>query len=215
MAPKDRLQAPTELLKVVSQNGWPRNLDRPTLARYLSEVHGIPCTPKTAANWAAQGKGPRLRYRGNKPYSTPEWADNWAHNEAWSDVSPTSRKAREQRLLMQGADGRPAGRRRIDPLSTERQDPPVPSVAAEAGVPPANHHSEARLRDWYRKTYVPSKKAEGVIPSRDDDWKAAKYELGPGVPRDCVYACRKDLAPKSWKRRGRRRKLTKEIDEGN
>jgi hypothetical protein len=74
-----------------------------------------------------------------------------------------------------------------------------------------SHYSEAKLRDWYTNRWLPSKLAEGSIPSRSDELKAARQEFGEGVPRDAVVKLRKEIAPAKWKQRGRRKK----IDGGN
>jgi hypothetical protein len=75
----------------------------------------------------------------------------------------------------------------------------------------ASGYSKAKLLDWYLKCWVPKKEAEGSMPSRIEEWEAAKQEFGGGVPRDAVVKLRRELAPAKWKQRGRRKK----IDGGN
>jgi hypothetical protein len=65
----------------------------------------------------------------------------------------------------------------------------------------------AKLWRWYR-LWIDRNEAAGNIPSRDDDWKAAKAECGDGVTRQTIQDLRAKLAPPPWRKQGRR-KLTK------
>ncbi len=67
-------------------------------------------------------------------------------------------------------------------------------------------HSPAKLEQWYQHEYVPKCIAAGVLPSRDEDWDAAKEKFGSGVPRDAVRELRNCYAPPIWRKRGRRKK---------
>ena len=67
----------------------------------------------------------------------------------------------------------------------------------------AGRFSIAELERWY-VSYVEKMKASGRIPSRNDDWRAARQELGDGVPRNSVRNARRKYAPKAWKHGGRR-----------
>jgi hypothetical protein len=68
--------------------------------------------------------------------------------------------------------------------------------------------SKQRVKDWYSR-WVADNEARGVIPPRDEDWEAAKAELGDGVPRDLVRSLRREIAPASWQQRGRRKSTGK------
>jgi hypothetical protein len=61
-----------------------------------------------------------------------------------------------------------------------------------------------QLGAWYQDEWIPACKAEGKVPSRDEDWAAAKARFGPHVPRTSVREIRKQKAPPEWRRRGRR-----------
>ena len=65
-------------------------------------------------------------------------------------------------------------------------------------------YSEQALRSWYEKWVAENLKA-GKIPSREDDWKAAKNAESKNVPRDAVRALRNELAPETWTKQGRRK----------
>ena len=64
--------------------------------------------------------------------------------------------------------------------------------------------SPIRLRQWYEEWIVTNETTSNQ-PSRDEDWTAAKLELGDGVPRDAVWELRRELAPDSWTKKGRRK----------
>jgi hypothetical protein len=66
----------------------------------------------------------------------------------------------------------------------------------------------ARLPEWYRG-WVRDNVDQGRIPTRDEEWAAAKAALGPGVPRDAVRALRADSAPTAWRQRGRRKSASR------
>jgi hypothetical protein len=60
------------------------------------------------------------------------------------------------------------------------------------------------LPEWYR-AWIRENDERGFIPTREDDLKAARKALGPGVPRDVLREVRAELAPLAWRQRGRRR----------
>ena len=64
--------------------------------------------------------------------------------------------------------------------------------------------AKAKLASWYRQ-WVAQNAASGAIPTRDQDWAAAKTALGNGVPRDAVRDLRRHMAPDAWRRQGRRK----------
>ena len=64
--------------------------------------------------------------------------------------------------------------------------------------------SDQALRTWYKK-WVADYLEAGKIPPREDDWEAAKDAVSENVPRYAVRALRQELAPETWKERGRRK----------
>ena len=81
---------------------------------------------------------------------------------------------------------------------------PIQDAAATTYQRAWGAYSESKLRGWYEK-WIAECSAAGKTPSRDEDWAAAKAELGDGVPRDAIRRLRRELAPDDWKRFGRRR----------
>jgi hypothetical protein len=82
--------------------------------------------------------------------------------------------------------------------------------AEERSVPqqqPKRGHSAGRLKEWYRNTWIKRNESEGKIPTREEDWKAAKSEVSPDIPRDAVRRLRQELAPASWTKRRRRKEI--------
>jgi hypothetical protein len=69
-------------------------------------------------------------------------------------------------------------------------------------------HSPAAVRKWYQR-HVKDYQAAGRIPSRDDDYADANREFGGGVGRRAVQSLRRELAPDSWTRPGRRKRVTR------
>ncbi len=65
-------------------------------------------------------------------------------------------------------------------------------------------YSEQALWAWYEKWVLENPEA-GKIPSRKDDWKAAKDAESKNVPRDAMRALRNELAPETWTKQGRRK----------
>jgi hypothetical protein len=58
---------------------WPTNLRRPEAARYLGEVHNIPVTANTLANWFSLGAdGPPAFKAGRTPLYPKAALDQWA-----------------------------------------------------------------------------------------------------------------------------------------
>ena len=56
----------------------PVNMRRADAARYLREVHGIPCAPATLAKLAVIGGGPAYRKFGKFPIYARDDLDSWA-----------------------------------------------------------------------------------------------------------------------------------------
>lgn len=73
-------------------------------------------------------------------------------------------------------------------------------------------YSEARLRKWFDE-WLEHHRREGTIPSRDEDWQAAKSAVSPHVPRDAVRRLRQHHAPMAWKKKGRRQAEVKETGD--
>ena len=86
----------------------------------------------------------------------------------------------------------------------ETQKKPKPNRSAGRLAP-------ARLREWYR-SWIDQNTCMGTIPSRDEDWAAAKQALGESVPRDAVRTLREELAPAHWRKKGRRKSATQSGD---
>ena len=58
---------------------WPPKLRRTEAARYLREVHGIPCQPATLAKWYSQSSGgPPAHHAGRIPLYPRDALDAWA-----------------------------------------------------------------------------------------------------------------------------------------
>jgi hypothetical protein len=51
---------------------------RAPAAEYIREKWGIPCAPKTLANWFVYGGGPPVRKAGRIPLYDPAAIDAWA-----------------------------------------------------------------------------------------------------------------------------------------
>lgn len=64
-------------------------------------------------------------------------------------------------------------------------------------------YSKAEVDHWYQD-WITRNETKGEIPTRNDDWKAAKAEFGAGLPREAVREARRRLAPDRWKRKGPR-----------
>jgi hypothetical protein len=71
-------------------------LDTTLAARFATEVIGIQIEAQTLANYRAAGKGPTWKYFGQKPLTTPAEMERWATEQALTDVSPLTRRARER-----------------------------------------------------------------------------------------------------------------------
>ncbi len=84
---------------------------------------------------------------------------------------------------------------------------PLEEALAREAAPhrTAGRFSLAKVSDWYTNDWIPACKAEGRVPSRVEDWEAAKAKFGP-VPRDAVRKIRKEKAPSEWQLQGRRSK---------
>lgn len=58
---------------------WPANLRRPEAARYLGEVHNMPVSANTLANWFSRGAGGPPAYKaGRTPLYPRASLDQWA-----------------------------------------------------------------------------------------------------------------------------------------
>lgn len=75
----------------------------------------------------------------------------------------------------------------------------------------SGQYSNGKLEAWYLAR-IARHEAQGTIPSRNDDWEAAKAEVGSKVPREAVFKLRGKNAPESWTKKGRR-KSAEESDE--
>jgi hypothetical protein len=75
---------------------WPKWIDTAQAARYGTQILGISIEPQTLANYRAAGKGPRWKYFGQKPLTTPAEIERWVTEEALTDESPLTRRARER-----------------------------------------------------------------------------------------------------------------------
>jgi uncharacterized protein (UPF0248 family) len=96
--------------------------------------------------------------------------------------------------------------------ATASQDADTPEAIGQGAVP-SRAHSEARLRTWWFDEWLEHHKREGTIPSRDQDWEAAKVAVSPHVPRDAVRRLRRDHAPEAWKTKGRRQAEVKKTGD--
>jgi hypothetical protein len=84
---------------------WLRRLDTRTAKRYLREVHGIEIGIQTLVHHRSQGIGIRWRYFGQKPLTTPPEVDRYVREDAFQDVSPLTRSARDREARRQARRG--------------------------------------------------------------------------------------------------------------
>jgi hypothetical protein len=63
---------------------------RADAARYIREVHGIPCAPTTLAKYAVLGGGPAFRKAGKFPIYSRDDLDSWAEQRLGKLVRSTS-----------------------------------------------------------------------------------------------------------------------------
>jgi hypothetical protein len=63
--------------------------------------------------------------------------------------------------------------------------------------------SSRDLEEWY-KTYLAKMSASGLMPSREDDVKAASEHFKTPIPREKIRALRRKLAPDAWRKPGQR-----------
>lgn len=61
----------------------------------------------------------------------------------------------------------------------------------------------SEIRRWYRNR-IKEFEASGMIPSRDEDWQAAREQFERPISRDQIRRLRNELAPAHWKKGGRR-----------
>jgi hypothetical protein len=96
-------------------------------------------------------------------------------------------------------------------VSSEESQQPSSPVAGDrksrAGRTPGRR-APHKTQKWYM-TRVATMTADGTIPSREEDWHAAKDEFGEGVARDHIRDLRRQFAPASWQARGRRQSAKK------
>jgi hypothetical protein len=71
---------------------------------------------------------------------------------------------------------------------------------------PERGFSKARLEGWYREVWIKRNVQNEKIPNRAEDWQAAKFEMSRNAPRDAVRWLRREFAPESWTKGGRRKK---------
>jgi hypothetical protein len=100
----------------------------------------------------------------------------------------------------------------VETLTPQYADAPVPADEIASTFPPRQQpgrrgFSAARLEEWYRTWIKRNESEEGKIPTREQDWEAAKSEVSPNIPRDAVRRLRQQLAPDSWTKRGRRKEI--------
>jgi hypothetical protein len=95
----------------------------------------------------------------------------------------------------------------LEMLPPRNADAPVwaGEIAANSSMPRAPGYSAARLREWYRDIWIERNELEGKPPTREQDLEAAKSEVSPHIPRDAVRRLRRELAPDSWTKPGRRK----------
>jgi hypothetical protein len=76
-------------------------------------------------------------------------------------------------------------------------------AGAQEGRP--GRFSGPKLRAWYAR-WVAHHLSAGTEPSRDEELAAARDQFGPRLPRDPLRALRRELAPPTWRRFGRRKR---------
>jgi hypothetical protein len=69
---------------------WRPKLMTPDASRYLREEHGIVITPRTMANHAWAGCGPKFHKCGGRRYYGPEHLDEWALEQLGEPRQSTS-----------------------------------------------------------------------------------------------------------------------------
>jgi hypothetical protein len=80
--------------------------------------------------------------------------------------------------------------------------PCKPDIGGES-TKPAPPVSDRDLRTWYEKR-VTELTASGEAPSGEADWEAARRQFPERVTRNRVRELRDQLAPREWKKQGRR-----------
>lgn len=70
-----------------------RKLTKEEAARYISETHGIPLTPRTLDNHAWSGQGPRFFKAGHRRLYDPSDLDCWARAKLGEARTSTSDKS--------------------------------------------------------------------------------------------------------------------------
>lgn len=69
----------------------------------------------------------------------------------------------------------------------------------------SKRYSTAELREWYADRILGCHR-EGRRPSREDDYREANARFEGVIPKRAVESLRRELAPDSWRRKGRRPK---------
>ena len=77
--------------------------------------------------------------------------------------------------------------------------PPTTRVEARTSIRPAAQ----KLRKWY-VDWINNNVARGKIPTREEDYSAARKRFGDTATREPLRILRQELAPEEWKKRGRR-----------
>jgi hypothetical protein len=67
-----------------------RRLRRDAAAAYITDKHGIPCSPRTLAKYAVIGGGPAFRKAGRFPLYDLSDLDQWAESKIGPRVNSTS-----------------------------------------------------------------------------------------------------------------------------
>ena len=66
------------------------NMRRVEAARYIRQIHGIPCSQATLAKYAWNGAGPTFRKAGKFPIYSRDDLDAWANQRLGKLVRSTS-----------------------------------------------------------------------------------------------------------------------------
>jgi|GEM_PF-2802220 len=141
------------------------------------------------ADWWASDQAPAVFELGDEPFRwhRPNETEIWLQFGAQPfEVSgPVLLKESELRTYLSGSD-----------LNRDDKDGREgPGLAKFSG---------AQLRAWY-VDYVRQCEATNRRPSRDDDLQAVCEHFGAQIPREAVRRIRRELAPQSWRKGGRRK----------
>ena len=86
---------------------------------------------------------------------------------------------------------------------TQVQIFPATNDQTRVSTPQSKGPASAALRRWYVKRVEACRKS-GRMPTREDDYREANEAFPGNVPRRRIEALRRELAPSSWTRKGRR-----------